>query len=157
MATATTRGRAEHRTGDHHPSQILALVIGALFTLIGIAGFFVTGFDDFAEVTGETLLGFEVNPLHNIVHLVIGTAGLLMWRTLPGARAYGWGLFVGYGATFVYGLFAVDEPDANFLSINGADNGLHLVSALAGLATALLPARDRARPSSAGSAGLGTT
>jgi len=31
------------------------------------------------------------------------------------------------------------------LSINGADNGLHLVSALAGLAIALWPARRAAR------------
>jgi hypothetical protein len=31
-----------------HPSQLLALVIGAVYTLVGIAGFFVTGFDNFA-------------------------------------------------------------------------------------------------------------
>jgi hypothetical protein len=32
------------------------------------------------------------------------------------------------------------NSDINFLSINGADNGLHLVSAAAGLAIALWPA-----------------
>ena len=49
--------------------------------------------------------------------------------------------FVGYGATFFYGLAVAGQEDGNFLSINGADNGLHLVSALAGLAIALAGSR----------------
>jgi hypothetical protein len=129
-----------------HRSQIIALVIGIAYTAVGVLGFAVTGFGDFAASnTGETLLGFELNPLHNIVHLIIGIAGLAMWRRLDYARAYGWALAVGYGATFVFGLFAVNEEDINFLSLNSADNGLHLVSTLAGLAAALWPARDRDR------------
>jgi hypothetical protein len=128
-------------THDRHPAQYLALVVGAAFTLAGLAGFLVTGFDDFADETDETLLGFAVNPLHNIVHLVIGLAGLALWSKLRSARLYGWALALGYGAAFVFGLFATDEPDINFLNINGADNGLHLVSALVGLAIALWPDR----------------
>ena len=83
-------------------------------------------------------------PLHNLVHLAIGLAGLALWRRLDTARLYGWLLAIGYGATFIYGLFAADNSDINFLSLNGADNGLHLVSAAAGLAIALWPARRRA-------------
>jgi len=129
---------------DRHPSQVLALVIGAAYVVVGLAGWLVTGFDDFATPnTGETLLGFELNPLHNIVHLVIGAAGLAMWRTLDTAKTFGWLLFVGYGATFVYGLLIDKTSDANFLSLNGADDGLHLVSALAGLAVALWPVGER--------------
>ena len=118
-----------------------ALAIGAVYTLVGLLGFLVTGFDDFAGKTGETLLGFEVNPLHNIVHLVIGLAGLAMWRRRDTARTYGWMLFVGYGATFFYGLAVAGQEEGNFLSINSADNGLHLVSAIAGLAIALAGSR----------------
>jgi ABC-type transport system involved in multi-copper enzyme maturation permease subunit len=128
-------------TKAKHPSQILALVIGAIYTLVGILGFFVTGFDQFASETNKTLLGFEVNPLHNLVHLAIGLAGLALWSRLDTARIYGWLLAAGYGLTFLYGLFAAGNRDINFLSINGADNGLHLVSALAGLAIALWPVR----------------
>jgi hypothetical protein len=128
-----------------HPAQLLALAIGAVYTLVGILGFFVTGFDNFASETNETLLGFEVNPLHNIVHLVIGLAGLALWRRLDTARTYGWLLAAGYGLAFIYGLFAAGNSDINFLSINGADNGLHLVSALAGVAIALWPAQRTAR------------
>jgi uncharacterized membrane protein YuzA (DUF378 family) len=128
-----------------HPSQLLALAIGAVYTLIGVAGFLVTGLANFASETDKTLLGFEINPLHNLVHLIIGLAGLAMWRRLDTARTYGWLLAVGYGAAFLYGLFAAGNSDINFLSINGADNGLHLLSALAGVAIALWPARRTAR------------
>jgi ABC-type transport system involved in multi-copper enzyme maturation permease subunit len=123
-----------------HPSQLLALAIGVIYTLVGIAGFFVTGFDNFAAETDKTLLGFEVNPLHNIVHLAIGLAGLALWRRLDTARTYGWLLAAGYGLAFIYGLFAAGNRDINFLSLNGADNILHLVSAIAGVAIALWPA-----------------
>ncbi len=121
--------------------QTLSLALGAVYLLIGIIGFFVTGFDDFfAHDTGESLLGFEINGFHNVVHIVIGIAGLLLARTLAGARTYGWLLAVGYGAVFVYGLFAVNA-DWDFLSLNWADNILHVVTALAGLAIALGPVR----------------
>jgi hypothetical protein len=128
-----------------HPAQLLALAIGAVYTLIGVAGFFVTGFDNFAAETDKTLLGFEVNPLHNIVHLAIGLAGLALWRRLDTARTYGWLLAAGYGLAFIYGLFAAGNRDINFLSLNSADNILHLVSALAGVAIALWPATRTAR------------
>jgi hypothetical protein len=128
-----------------HPSQLLALAIGAVYTLVGILGFLVTGLEDFAAETDKTLLGFELNPLHNIVHMAIGLAGLALWRRLDSARLYGWLLAAGYGATFVYGLLAAGNRDINFLSINGSDNGLHLVSAIAGLAIALWPAQRTAR------------
>jgi hypothetical protein len=136
MSAAGDRSPAA-RNGMTCP-QMLGLAIGAVYTVIGIIGFFITGFDDFAAHTEETLLGFSINPLHNIVHILIGVAGLALARTLRGARTYGWLLAVGYGATFVYGLFAADkEEPLNFLSINWADNWLHLISALAGLAIAL--------------------
>jgi hypothetical protein len=56
------------------------------------------------------------------------------------ALTYGWRLAAGYGLAFLYGLFAAGNSDINFWSLNGADNGLHLVSAAAGLAIALWPA-----------------
>ena len=137
--------RPASATATRHPSQLLALAIGAVYTLVGILGFLITGFDNFASETDKTLLGFEINPLHNLVHLTIGLAGLALWRRLDTARTYGWLLAIGYGATFIYGLFAAGNSDSNFLSINGADNGLHLVSAIAGVAIALWPARRTAR------------
>ncbi|MGY1594717.1 DUF4383 domain-containing protein [Geodermatophilus sp. SYSU D00708] len=122
--------------------QALALAFGAIYLIVGIIGFFVTGFEGFfAHDTGKTLLGFEINGMHNVVHIVIGIAGLLLARTLAGARTYGWLLAVGYGAAFVYGLIAIGET-WDFLSINAADNVLHLLTALVGLVIALGPVRS---------------
>ena len=133
-----TEGARQVRTS---PSQVLALIVGAAFTAAGVLGFFVTGTDQFAHHdTGETLLGLEINPLHNIVHLVLGVAGLVMSARYATARLYGWLLFAGYGAVFVYGLFAVDDEDLNVLSLNDADNWFHLATAVVGLVIALLPA-----------------
>ena len=120
--------------------EILALAFGAIYTLIGIIGFFITGFENFFEHTDKTLLGFEINGMHNVVHILIGVAGLVLGRTLAGARTYGWVLAVGYGAAFVYGLLAIDK-DWDFLSLNWADNILHLATALVGLVIALMPVR----------------
>jgi hypothetical protein len=120
--------------------EILGLAFGAIYLLVGIVGFFITGFDDFAGHGDHTLLIFDINPLHNIVHILIGVAGLVLSRTLAGARTYGWLLAVGYGAAFVYGLFATDKS-WDFLSLNWADNFLHLATALVGLVIALMPVR----------------
>jgi hypothetical protein len=122
--------------------QILALVFGAIYLLVGIVGFFITGFSDFfAHDTGKNLLIFEINGMHNVVHIVVGVAGLVLARTLAGARAYGWLLAVGYGAAFIYGLIAINKG-WDFLSLNWADNILHIATALVGLVIALLPVRD---------------
>ena len=130
---------------------IAALCANLAIAVAKFAGFFVTGLENFASETNKTLAGFEINPLHNLVHLAIGLAGLALWRRLDTARTYGWLLAAGYGLAFLYGLFAAGNSDINFLSINGADNGLHLVSAAAGVAIALWPA-DRTAPAADGRA-----
>lgn len=138
---AATAGNNATGRGKTLP-EMLALAFGAIYLLVGIVGFFVTGFDDFfAHNTEDKLLIFEINGMHNVVHIVIGVAGLLLSRTLAAARTYGWLLAVGYGAAFVYGLIAIGET-WDFLSINAADNVLHLLTALVGLVIALMPVRN---------------
>ncbi len=129
-------------TGTRPLPQLLALVFGAVYLLVGIVGFFVTGFDHFADnAKHEILIGlFMINPLHNIAHILVGVVGLLLARTLAGARTYGWLLAGLYGVLFVYGLLAVGES-WDFLNINAADNVLHIATALVGLVIALLPVR----------------
>jgi ABC-type transport system involved in multi-copper enzyme maturation permease subunit len=141
MSQPTTTGSAGTATRGTH--QWIALVIGVVYLLVGLAGFLVTGFDGFTEHDhSQNLLGFAVNPLHNIVHILIGALGISMWKRSESARTFGWILFVVYGLTFVYGLIVANNEDLNFLNINGADNVLHILSALAGLAIALWP-RDK--------------
>ena len=115
--------------------QWLTLVIGLAFTAAGLAGFVVTGFDHFASHEGESLLGFEVNPLHNAVHLALGLGGLWAWSRPARAYAYGVALAAVYLPTFMYGLVAMGE-EWDVLAINTADNLLHLGTGLAGVAIA---------------------
>jgi len=132
-------------TGTRPLPQLLALVFGAVYLLVGIVGFFVTGFDHFADNSQhEMLIGlFMINPLHNIAHILVGVVGLLLARTLAGARTYGWLLAGLYGVLFVYGLLAVGES-WDFLNINAADNVLHIATAAVGLVIALAPVRTGA-------------
>jgi hypothetical protein len=124
------------------PSQWLGLLVGAVFVVVGVAGFFVTGFDDFAaHHTGEELLIFEVNPLHNVVHLALGALAFALCWTRRGALTYGLVVFAGYAAALVYGLFAVDET-WDFLSLNPEDNWLHLALAALGAVIAAIAAAE---------------
>ncbi len=120
-----------------------ATVLGAVFLLIGIVGFFITGFDDFAATdTDEVLLFFEINPLHNIVHLLIG--GALLAGGLQGTAAARTVLtLVGvvYALVGVLGFFVLDSA-VNLLSLNLADNFLHLGTAAVALAVVAVVRSD---------------
>lgn len=68
------------------PNRIVATVFGAVYLLVGLLGFAVTGGVGFIATEGGLLLGiFAVNPLHNIAHLLIGAA--LLVAGLANARA----------------------------------------------------------------------
>jgi hypothetical protein len=109
-------------------NQLTAAVFGAVYLLVGILGFFVRS-DGFAEQTGGKLLGlFEVNPLHNIAHLLIGAALLAASRALASARAANTVVGAAYLVLGVVGLFILDS-EANVLALNKADNVLHFATA----------------------------
>lgn len=60
------------------PNRLVATVFGAVYLLVGLLGFAVTGGVGFLATDGGLLLGiFAVNPLHNIAHLLIGAALLI--------------------------------------------------------------------------------
>jgi hypothetical protein len=77
------------------------------------------------------VLIFEVNPLHNIVHLALGVLGLVLFTRPRGAFSYGIVVAVAYGGAFVYGLFALGQ-EWDVLSLNAEDNWLHLGLAVLG-------------------------
>ena len=145
MSSSTTRGTTG-RLQDS-PNRLVAAIFGVVYLLIGLLGFAVTGFEDFAGTdTNETLLGFELNGLHNVVHLAIGAVLLAASRTVAAAKASN--MFVGavYLLVGIIGLFiANNTSDLNILSLNGADNVLHLGSALVLLGVALSQDKNVAR------------
>jgi len=93
--------------------QTWAKVIGVILLLIGVLGFFM----------GDNVFGFDVNPLHNIVHLVTGA--IFAWAGFaagaPTKKVNTW-LGVIYLVVGILGFFGV----LGFLAVNTADNWLHL-------------------------------
>ena len=112
------------------PNRLVGTIFGVVYLLVGLAGFVVTGGVSFAATEGEPLIVFEVNPLHNIVHLLIGAALLIAARSSVRA-AKGMNTTVGavYLLVGILGLFLVGSS-ANILALNGADNVLHFASAI---------------------------
>ncbi|WP_030722281.1 DUF4383 domain-containing protein [Streptomyces sp. NRRL F-2580] len=128
--------------------QEAALVVGAVFLLVGILGFIpgiTTDYDTlaFAEHHSEAkLLGiFQVSVLHNIVHLLFGVAGLAMARTATAARTYLIGGGIVYLVLWLYGLLIEHDSAANFVPVNSADNWLHFVLGLGMIALGIVLSR----------------
>src|SRR5215217_3339819 len=90
---------------DRTAVQKAALAVGIVFLAVGVLGFIpgiTTNYSALAIYSHHSdalLLGiFQVSILHNIVHLLFGVAGLLLARTVSGARNYlVWG-----GVTFIW-------------------------------------------------------
>jgi Domain of unknown function (DUF4383) len=133
------------------PVQKAALLVGAVFLLVGVLGFIpgiTTNYDmlSFAgHHLGAKLLGiFDVSVLHNVVHAAFGVAGLALARTFSGAR----GFLVGSGAIYLvlwlYGLFIDHESSANFVPVNSADNWLHFALGIGMLVLGVVLGRRRA-------------
>ncbi|RHW23860.1 DUF4383 domain-containing protein [Nocardioides immobilis] len=114
--------------------QKAALVVAAVFVLVGVLGFIPGVTTDYDQMelaghkSGAELLGvFGVSVLHNVVHLLFGLVGLALARSWAGARAF----LLGGGAIYLvlalYGVLVDRHEKANFVPLNDADNWLHLV------------------------------
>lgn len=115
------------------PARAFAGIFGVVYLIVGLVGFAVTGFDDWlATDTGELLLWFELNPLHNVVHIAIGAALLAGASRPASARAISLVVGVTYAVVGVLGFFALGE-EWNILSLNMADNWLHIATAVVAL------------------------
>ena len=127
--TPTSRGRSQIQKG--------AIAVGAVFLLVGIAGFIpgITTHYSMLMVAGPMsdakLLGlFQVSVLHNAVHLLFGVAGIVLSRTPLRARNF---LLYGglvYAVLFFYGLEITYSSPANIVPLNAADTVLHFVLAI---------------------------
>ena len=134
------------------PAQLVALLFGAVFLLVGVAGFIpgvTTNYGDLGfagEGSQAKLVGlFQVSVLHNLLHLAFGVAGVAMARTVTGARLYLVGGGTIYLVLWIVGLVLHGgEGKGNFIPVNTPDNWLHLGLALAMLGLGLLlPERTR--------------
>ena len=128
------------------PAQAVTLLFGAVFLLIGVAGFIpglTSHYGDLGfagpDSTAELLGTFQVSVLHNLVHLLFGVAGVAMARSEVGARTYLVGGGTIYLLLWILGLVLVGGGGkGDFIPVNNEDNWLHLGLALALLGLGLL-------------------
>jgi len=110
-------------------NRIVGIVAGAAYIAVGALGFLVTADVPFTSTEGGILVTLlEVNPLQNLVHIVLGlillAAGIAAHRiavvtnTVIGVVTFALGF---------YGLFAIDAP-TNLLALNTWGNALHFGS-----------------------------
>jgi hypothetical protein len=108
----------------------LTYVLGAVLTVVGIAGFFMA--------QNGLLLGlFEVNALHNVIHILSGVIAL--WSASSGyayARMYLILFGLIYGLVAIVG-FAMGGDVFGLIHVNAEDNYLHVAIAVACLAVGL--------------------
>ncbi|HEV7897865.1 MAG TPA: DUF4383 domain-containing protein [Planosporangium sp.] len=130
----------------------IALTIGVVFLVVGIAGFVPGITTNYGSMTfaghhsGAMLLGiFQVSVLHNIVHLLFGLAGVAMARESDAARMY----LIGGGAIYLllwlYGLVINRSSPANFIPVNSPDNWLHFLLGVAMVGLGLAVTRRHPR------------
>ncbi|MFG6402796.1 MULTISPECIES: DUF4383 domain-containing protein [unclassified Microbacterium] len=120
------------------PNRLVATIFGAVYLLVGLLGFAATGGVGFIATEGGLLLGiFEVNPLHNIAHLLIGAALLIAGlANVRAAKSVNLTVGAVYLLLGIVGFFLVGTA-ANILALNAADHFLHLGSAVILLGVAL--------------------
>ena len=115
------------------PNRALGIFLGIIYVLTGIYGYFLTSDTGFVSTMGPKIFGlFETNPLHNLVHLVVGiallTAALVATRL---ARAMNTTLGAIFLVVGVVGLLIEGGSNPlNVLALNGADNLLNFATAV---------------------------
>ena len=124
---------------DKTLAQVYAMALGGVLVLVGIVGFLVEpsfGVGDSAQ--RGTLIAFDINGWHNVVHLLSGVVGLAMAGTAARARLFSIGYGVVYVLVTILG-FAVGDGGLllSIIPINTADNLLHLLIAVTGIAVGL--------------------
>lgn len=119
--------------------QQLAVVLGAVYLAVGVLGFAWTGFTGWLASDGTTMILFEINPFHNLVHIVIGAMWLVAARmNQPGAAA---GTFLGIGAGYMAATILGFMGALPILAIDAGlvpDNFLHLITGLVAIGVAIV-------------------
>jgi hypothetical protein len=138
----TPSQRAITRDDSRTPAQWYCPLAGLALLLAGIFGFISdSSFDTGDRVQGDLFLGFEVNAIHNLIHLASGLVLLAASPKRASARAVAVGFGLVYGLVAVIGL--VDGEDVlGLIPINSADNLLHIALAALGLISGLLSRDD---------------
>jgi Domain of unknown function (DUF4383) len=147
-ALMATSDRAITRDDQRTPAQWYCLLAGLSLLLAGVLGFISDStFNTGDGVQGDLFIGFEVNAIHNLVHVASGLVLLAASPKRASARAVALGFGVVYGLVAIIGI--IDGEDVlGLIPINAADNLLHVALAALGIISGLMSrADDRGRGS----------
>ncbi len=141
--------------------RFCALFLGAVFTALGIAGFFpdvvslpspeVAGAAPLPVDMGNTYLQgfgylfglFPINLMHNLVHLSVGIFGIAASTTVMGARLFNRFFAISYLLIAVMGLVPLARTTFGYMPIFGNNvwfNGL--TALIAGYFGFFMPAKE---------------
>jgi hypothetical protein len=111
-----------------------ALIIGILFAVIGLAGF-LPGFVSlppgdppipvdaspsmYAAGFGYLFGLFPTNLLHNIVHIVVGSLGIVAYTSSGGARLFNRSFAITYALIAIMGLLPIAQTTFGLMPIFG--------------------------------------
>jgi hypothetical protein len=107
------------------PNRIVAFVIGIVFLIIGALGLIF-------DTTSGSLFGFDVDLVHNLVHVLTGILGLA-------AAFTGWSrrfnqifgiIYIVVGIAGLFPFLYFDQRLLGLMHVDAADNVLHLVVGL---------------------------
>ncbi|HEX2087049.1 MAG TPA: DUF4383 domain-containing protein [Solirubrobacteraceae bacterium] len=148
MATSARTGGhvgyedARHRDRARTPAQWYCTLAGLALLLAGIAGFIVDStFDTGGGIDGDKLIVFEVNGIHNLVHIASGLVLLAAAAKRVSAKTVALLFGIVYGAVALIGLID-GETVLGLLPVNPADNVLHIALAAVGILAAIASDTD---------------
>lgn len=122
-------------------TRYFALVFGVVYVLVGVVGFIPGLYTHPAtnaphvDLTGAYgyLLGiFPVNWLHDVVHIVVGLAGIGAYASARSARYYSRLLFVVFGILTIFGFMPQANTLWGLIPLFGGDTWLHAATSVAG-------------------------
>jgi hypothetical protein len=111
------------------PGQLYALVIGVVYLLVGIVGFFFAS--EFTKGTAEDeLIIFRLNHLHNLIHVVLGIGWLAASRTAALSKTINTLFGIVLLLVALLGFTGIDLVHTllNITESTDPDNFLHLVT-----------------------------
>lgn len=115
---------------DRSMAQVIIPILGAVYVLLGVVGFAVTGFQGFTQNGPDSLLGGGLNPFHNIVHIGAGLFLIVMGLQRNPAAAEGAAMGAGLFLIVAFVIGITGDDNLTILSTNSIadfNNFNHLV------------------------------
>jgi len=121
-------------------SRNISIAFGSVFVLVGFLGFIPNPI-----VSSEGI--FETNAMHNLVHLLTGSAFLFGGLVLEGREGLALNIITAaYFGVALLGFLTNGDSLLGLVHINEADRWLHLGLAIAMLIAAIASSKQRAVP-----------